>query len=56
MGKEEKPYYLQEDMFSRSTELKSLALIYGGAFIFVILGLLPWAIGMAMLTKWFIFS
>ena len=38
--------------YLRKEEIKDTLKLYGGALAVVIFGILPWCVGMAMLTKW----
>lgn len=43
------------EMFSENEQFKTLLKIYGFAFAFVVLVIMPWGIGACMLVKWLIF-
>ncbi len=43
------------EIFSKKSEYKAMAIIYGGAFTFTVCIILPWIIGVGMLSKWILF-
>lgn len=43
------------EMFSDDAQWGAVLKVYGVAFAVVIFGLMPWAVGAFMLTKWIIF-
>jgi hypothetical protein len=43
------------EMFSEESEFKAMLKVYGCAFAFVVLIIMPWAIGALQLIKWIFF-
>jgi len=43
------------EMYSEDAQFKMMLKVYGVAFAFVVLIIMPWCIGAGMLIKWIIF-